>query len=228
MPVEEIVCAKCDKRYRMKPEYAGRTLKCGCGAKIVAPTIEEPEEDIYDVVEPPAPAYTAPAAPIAVAPVGPSVGMPTGQPLQYATPRRLGYDVNYAGFWWRFLAALIDGIIIGIPFRILDTMLENATMSEETIVILALGLLVVQLVTYWLYDALMTSSTARGTLGKKWLGIQVSDLNGDQLTFGRATGRYFAKIVSYLTIYIGFIWAAFHPQKRALHDLIAGTVVTKN
>jgi len=57
------------------------------------------------------------------------------------------------------------------------------------------------------------------------LGIRVTDLNGNRISFGRATGRYFAKIVSSLTFMIGYIIAGFTDRKQALHDMIAGCLV---
>ncbi|MDX6593454.1 MAG: hypothetical protein QOJ13_2650 [Gaiellales bacterium] len=63
------------------------------------------------------------------------------------------------------------------------------------------------------------------TLGRRALGIKVTDVEGNRITFARATGRYFAKILSALTLLIGYIMAAFTARKQALHDLIAGTLV---
>ena len=77
----------------------------------------------------------------------------------------------------------------------------------------------------WLYHALMESSSQQGTLGKMALGIKVTDLNGNRITFGRATGRYFSKIISSLTMGVGYIMAGFTQQKQALHDIIAGCLV---
>lgn len=79
----------------------------------------------------------------------------------------------------------------------------------------------------WLYFALMESSGRQATLGKMALGIVVTDLNGDKIGFGRATGRYFAKILSGLILFIGFIMVAFTQKKQGLHDMIAGTLVVK-
>jgi uncharacterized RDD family membrane protein YckC len=80
------------------------------------------------------------------------------------------------------------------------------------------------LVIPWLYDALMLSSETQATLGKMALGITVTDMDGRRLTFGRATGRHFAKILSALLLCIGFVMAAFTAKKQALHDMLAGTV----
>lgn len=77
----------------------------------------------------------------------------------------------------------------------------------------------------WLYFALMESSGQQGTIGKMALGIKVTDMNGNRIGFGRATGRYFGKIISSLTLTIGYIMAGFTQQKQALHDIIAGCLV---
>ena len=62
-------------------------------------------------------------------------------------------------------------------------------------------------------------------MGKKALGIIVTDLNGAKISFSRATGRYFGKILSGLILYIGFLMAAFTQKKQALHDKLAGCLV---
>jgi uncharacterized RDD family membrane protein YckC len=71
----------------------------------------------------------------------------------------------------------------------------------------------------------MESSSKRATLGKMALGIIVTDLEGKRISFGRATGRFFSKILSGIIIYIGFIMVAFTDKKQGLHDMIAGTLV---
>lgn len=82
-------------------------------------------------------------------------------------------------------------------------------------------------VAQWLYHALMESSAKQATLGRMALGIRVTDLNGNRIGFGRATGRYFAKILSALILGIGFLMAAFTAKKQALHDIPAGTLVVR-
>ena len=79
----------------------------------------------------------------------------------------------------------------------------------------------------WLYYALMESSGMQATLGKKALGLIVTDESGQRISFARATGRYFAKIVSALILLIGFIMVAFTERKQGLHDKLAGTLVVR-
>lgn len=79
----------------------------------------------------------------------------------------------------------------------------------------------------WLYFALMESSERGATLGKMALGLRVVTSDGQRLSFLNATGRYFAKIISAIILFIGFIMIGFTDRKRGLHDMIAGTLVIK-
>jgi uncharacterized RDD family membrane protein YckC len=79
----------------------------------------------------------------------------------------------------------------------------------------------------WLYFSLMESSAYQATLGKRLVGIMVTDLSGQRIGFGRATARFFAKYLSQLILYIGFFMAGFTQRKQALHDLIASTLVVR-
>lgn len=156
-----------------------------------------------------------------------------------SAPRRPA--VRYAGFWRRFVAHLIDQIIVGVvafvvflPALALLGLGIGADMMEETEG--AIGLVIAAIAAYlmailmiivlqWLYYALMESSNKQATLGKLALGIIVTDLGGNRVTFGRATGRYFGKILSGMIFSIGFIMAAFTEKKQALHDMIASCLV---
>jgi uncharacterized RDD family membrane protein YckC len=80
----------------------------------------------------------------------------------------------------------------------------------------------------WLYEALMTSSSKQGTLGKMAFGMKVTDMSGARISFGRSTGRFFAKILSGMILNIGYIMAGFTDRKQALHDMIAGTLVVRS
>lgn len=125
--------------------------------------------------------------------------------------------VEYAGFWRRFGAILIDSIILTVVQGILFRALDVGTTGQA----------VVGIVIAWLYWAVMESSTEQATLGKKVLSVKVTDLAGNRISFGRATGRYFAKIVSGLILLIGYFMAGFTPRKQALHDKIADTLVVR-
>jgi uncharacterized RDD family membrane protein YckC len=77
----------------------------------------------------------------------------------------------------------------------------------------------------WLYYALFESSALQATPGKLALGIKVVDEAGNRIGFGKASGRWFAKIVSNLILGIGYLMAGFTARKQALHDMMAGTLV---
>lgn len=120
--------------------------------------------------------------------------------------------LKYAGFWWRFLALLLDALVLGVVFRLLFGMGDPGA-----------GCLVVA----WLYFALSESSRWQGTLGKRACGLLVIDTDTNSITFARATGRHFAKYVSALTLGVGFAMAAFTERRQALHDIIAHTLVVR-
>jgi uncharacterized RDD family membrane protein YckC len=77
----------------------------------------------------------------------------------------------------------------------------------------------------WLYEALLTSSRWQATVGRRLVRIVVTDLNGNRLTFARASARYFAKLLSWGTYGIGFLMQPFTKRKQGLHDRIAGCIV---
>jgi uncharacterized RDD family membrane protein YckC len=143
----------------------------------------------------------------------------------------------YGGFWRRVAAYIIDSIILNIAFSFL-AMIFGIGLSVTSLIgdgamgdTLAFGTITliwtVNIVGNWLYFALMESSSMQATIGKLALGVVVTDEHGDRISFLRATGRYFAKILSGLILLIGFIMVAFTARKQGLHDFIASTLVHK-
>ncbi|MGE5559762.1 MAG: RDD family protein [Chloroflexota bacterium] len=122
----------------------------------------------------------------------------------------------YAGFWLRLVAIIIDGFILGIAGAVVGGVFGSGVSTDLLTFLLG-----------WMYFAVMESSPQQATLGKQALGLVVTDVNGMQLTFGRATGRYFAKVLSVITLFVGYIVAGFTAKKQALHDLVAATLVIK-
>jgi uncharacterized RDD family membrane protein YckC len=137
----------------------------------------------------------------------------------------------YAGFWIRFAAYLIDSILLGLIFFPLGLGLglvmaaTGNNQNPELMMGINGGVNVVSLVVTWLYSSLLESSSWQGTVGKKLIGLRVTDLDGRRISFGRATGRHFGKILSSLICLAGFIMAAFTEKHQALHDQLAGTLV---
>jgi uncharacterized RDD family membrane protein YckC len=127
----------------------------------------------------------------------------------------------YAGFWRRFVAFLLDGLILGV----VTVPLNIAFGGDDWYTEASSGARGIASVLGWLYYALMESSAKQATVGKMALGIIVTDMEGRRIGFGRATGRHFAKILSALILGIGFIMIAFTQRKQGLHDILAGTLV---
>jgi uncharacterized RDD family membrane protein YckC len=148
------------------------------------------------------------------------------------------FDENYryAGFWLRFFAVLIDAIIVNVvafgPFYTLGyfigySMSGSAPIHEIEATVNAVGTFG-GLILGWIYYAVMESSKRQATFGKMALGLRVVDLNGDRISFGRASGRHFGKILSLITFFIGHFMAGWTRKKQALHDKMSGCLVVKN
>ena len=162
-------------------------------------------------------------------------------------PTSAGYGgVAYAGFWLRFVAYIIDGAVSVLAFLILliplfiltgagaalSKISSGEDISDDVATFLGLGFLfgffgTIFLVS-WLYYALSESSSWQATLGKKMLNLKVTDMTGQPISFGRASGRFFAKIVSgMIPLAIGYIIAGFTEKKQAIHDMIASCLVLR-
>jgi uncharacterized RDD family membrane protein YckC len=137
--------------------------------------------------------------------------------------------MRYAGFWIRFVAYIIDTFILSTVLILLGTIwsLKNDDSSIDLATTIAQSgmVLSISFFLHWFYFAIMESSESQATLGKKILGLKVTDEFGQRMSFGRATGRYFSKFISSLILGIGYIMAAFTDRKQALHDKIASTLV---
>ena len=154
----------------------------------------------------------------------------------------------YAGFWKRFGAFIVDSFVLSIPTTIIGGLWAYASIrpllhmgpgqapSPDVLMPIMLkfysGMIIFQLlslVLFWLYYALMESSSTQATLGKRVFGIKVVGASGQRITFWHATGRTLGKFISGMTLYIGFLIAGANKHKQALHDIMASTyVVDKN
>jgi uncharacterized RDD family membrane protein YckC len=158
-------------------------------------------------------------------------------PVQMEEPAQEKPILVYAGFWKRFVAALIDGILLSVVFTIISMAFFGGAMmtmgplrhndpAAAAAVMSGIGMYYLMTIAVsWLYSALMESSPNQATLGKMALGLRVTDLEGKRISFGRASGRYFSKFASAIILMIGYIMAGFTTRKQALHDMIAGTLV---
>ena len=182
-------------------------------------------------------------------------GLPTSTPTGPASaaalpPSYLAARATpaYGGFWIRFAAYLIDSVILGIPYVFAVVMviflmggfavIMNRDPSETpqeffallapflaAVIVTSIGFFVL----HWLYYAVMESSARQATFGKSLMSLRVANSEGRRLSFGHATGRFFAKLISGMIPFgIGYIMAGFTAKKQALHDFIAGTLVLRN
>lgn len=129
----------------------------------------------------------------------------------------------FAGFWRRFIALFVDFILIYLvsrPFVFVFT-----TTKEKPMEVLVFILF---MVFCWLYFALFEASAKQGTVGKMIIGIKVTDKHGQRISFGKASGRFFAKSLSVMTFCLGFLMAGWTLQKQALHDMAFDTLVLRN
>ena len=167
---------------------------------------------------------------------------PAHDPRQTAGPFPARAARDYGGFWRRFWSHLIDRFILGVVFMpvgfmVLMPMLATESVGwtdtdlpAEAITALLGGILTVAflaLLGSWLYYALMQSSSRQATLGQLALGLHVTDLEGRRVSFARASGRYFATVLTGLTFGIGYLIMLFTTRKQTLHDLVAGTLVVR-
>ena len=141
---------------------------------------------------------------------------------------------GYGGFWLRVVAYIVDGIVLNIAFGIIGAVAGISLIPADPAKIDPIEFManmgsfqLVAVVVTWLYFALMESSPRGATVGKMVVGLRVVDEQGNRLSFLRATGRFFAKYISAIILFIGFLMVAFTDRKRGLHDIIAGTLVVK-
>jgi uncharacterized RDD family membrane protein YckC len=134
----------------------------------------------------------------------------------------------YAGFWRRVVSYFIDGLILFVPLVILIVLLVVAAggsagaQSGSTALVWLIALLGV-----WLYFALFERSHLQATPGKLALGLRVTNVEGERIGFGRATGRYFGKLLSGAILDIGYMMAGWTACKQGLHDMMAGCLVVR-
>jgi len=155
--------------------------------------------------------------------------LPRTNPLPGVRPPTRPSDyVEYAGFWLRAVAFVIDQFVLAIPALFLEVVVAAAfyadVYDEGPVAVTQLFVLVVL---FWLYYAVMENSPLQATVGKLALGLRVTTTEGQRPGFGRATARHFAKFISALILLVGFVVAAFTTRKQALHDIVAECLVIR-
>jgi uncharacterized RDD family membrane protein YckC len=170
----------------------------------------------------------------------PALGVPVALPQTTTASLE-----DYAGFWKRVAAYILDAIVLFVPNKIILLMMGSSA-AEETLKQAQLAspgdpqvmlqalmqfysamtpAFLITGVLAWIYFAICESSGWQATLGKLALGIRVTDMHGARISFLRALGRYPAKFLSAIILFIGFLMVAWTSRKQGLHDMIASTLV---
>jgi len=155
--------------------------------------------------------------------------IPPPPPVSNPPPSVETETTTYAGFGRRVGGFLIDVIVVGILTFGMAFILGAVTggfggSSPETLNMIGN---ILSLVVFWLYFARSESSQSQTTVGKKVFGLIVTDLNGDRITFLRASARVLGLFLSNMTIGLGYLVGLFTSKKQGLQDLVAGCVVVR-
>jgi uncharacterized RDD family membrane protein YckC len=151
----------------------------------------------------------------------------------YAVPAPAAPSHAYGGFWRRLGAWTIDSVLLLVGlvivgfvllfFAVIGILSSGQNVEDPYLNLgVLLAVFAIAFVLAWLYFAGLESSGWQATLGKRLVGLVVTDLGGHQISFGRATGRYFSKV----TI-IGLLFVPFSARRQALQDMMANTLVVR-
>ena len=139
----------------------------------------------------------------------------------------------YAGFWVRFIASLLDVLLLAVCLILIAfafaglialTGRDSIVQNPATKTFLYWAIIIASV----LYHVLMESGPGGATLGKRWMNIRIVDTEGKRLTVVRALSRLLARLLTFLTLYIGFLLQPFTRRKQGMHDMLAGTLVVQD
>ncbi len=233
----EFTCPECGRLLRTRDERAGARALCPeCDREITVPQPDLSETAAFISSSPGAlqagvgSAVFVPSSPPRSASTSPtsqtctSCGVPRPEGGVYCAAcgnafvvdplRARGTASVYGGFWLRTAAWFLDTMILSIVIATLGRI--TFSWIEEIWVLV-----------WWLYYALLECSEYQATFGKMAVGLVVTDEYGSRISFGRATGRTFAKILSVIPLFFGFVMAGISSRKQALHDILAGCLVLR-
>ena len=125
---------------------------------------------------------------------------------------------------------VVDIVALLLPSLLVSFLYRAITPADNELEKLGVQLvdMTLHITIWWVYTAALLSSSWQATLGKRVCGIRVMDYGGGRLTFGRATGRYFASFLSSLLFFIGFFMIAWTRKRQSLHDIMSSTLVVKD
>ena len=128
----------------------------------------------------------------------------------------------YSGFWRRFAAWVIDCAVTSVGSVALRVVAPFVGIAGDT------RFWLVFVAAYFFYCTLLESSPWQATVGKRALGLKVTNDRGERIGFARAAVRFIAKLLSVLTLCVGYLLIVVTQRRQTLHDLIAGTLVARD
>ena len=134
----------------------------------------------------------------------------------------------FAGFDQRWMASALDWFMVSLVIIFFGVIALLFVSEKSTQIIIAVSILCVIPIVNFIYHVVMEASPKQGTYGKQILKIKVTDLLGERVGFGKSLGRNLAKILSALTLFIGYLYSFFNTKRQCLHDVVAGTLVIKD
>jgi uncharacterized RDD family membrane protein YckC/Tfp pilus assembly major pilin PilA len=166
-----------------------------------------------------------PSVPPALIETNPFATSPSGFVADWAYTTHSN-EVVYGGFSRRFLALLLDALILWVVsivlFAALAVVIGTSAPGRPQYFLWAYPAMFLISLLYW---SVQESSSHQATFGKRALGIKVTDLDGQPIGWGRAVGRWFGRLLSGLLFCIGYLMTLFTSRKQALHDMLASTLV---
>ena len=134
----------------------------------------------------------------------------------------------FAGFDQRWMASALDWFMVSLIVIFFGVIALLFTSDKSTQIIIAVSVLGVIPIVNFIYHVVMEASPKQGTYGKQILKIKVTDLQGERIGLAQSLGRNLAKILSALTLFLGYLYSFFNSRQQCLHDVVAGTLVVKD
>ena len=134
----------------------------------------------------------------------------------------------FAGFDQRWMASALDWFMVLLVIIFFGLIALLSTSDKSTQIMIALSVLGIIPIVNFIYHVVMEASPKQATYGKQILKIKVTDLLGERIDVARSLGRNVAKILSVLTLFIGYLYSFFNSKQQCLHDVVAGTLVVKD
>ena len=134
----------------------------------------------------------------------------------------------FAGFDQRWMASALDWFMVSLVIVFLGVIALLFISEKSTQIIIAVSVLGIIPIANFIYHIIMEASAKQGTYGKQILKIKVTDLQGERIAFAQSLGRNLAKILSVLTLFMGYLYSFFNSKQQCLHDVVAGTLVIKD